>query len=81
MDISKLPKENKRVLLAAAVDGALKPSDMKIETTPFDAETAQLKEGQVLVANNYVSVDPVTRTFLESKQDAMNPVGCSVVEH
>ena len=75
MDVSTLPKTNKRVLLAAAVDGALKTSDMKIEETPFDPATAELKDGQVLVKNDFVSVDPVTRTFLESKQDALNPVG------
>lgn len=58
--MSNLPKQNQRVLLAAVIDGALKESDMRIETVPFDPETAELKEGQVLVANNYVSVDPVT---------------------
>ena len=60
MDLASLPKTNKRILLAALIDGALKESDLRIEETPFDPATVELGDNQVLVANNYVSVDPVT---------------------
>ncbi|KAI9029245.1 hypothetical protein DFJ74DRAFT_657582 [Hyaloraphidium curvatum] len=70
MDASKLPKELKRAYLARVVDGPVQPDHFRVETTPFDPAAAEVKDGQLLVLNNFISVDPSTRTLLEAPVQA-----------
>ena len=51
-----------RVVLAKQVEGAPSPDDFRVETVPIPA----LAEGQFLVANEYVSADPGTRSRLSA---------------
>ncbi|MEM6625806.1 MAG: NADP-dependent oxidoreductase [Pseudomonadota bacterium] len=55
-----MTQELKRIVLAHHVKGAPSPDDFRIETAPIP----KLEEGEFLVENAYVSLDPGTRSRL-----------------
>lgn len=62
--------KNRRVVLAAYLDGAPKPSDFQID----EVDTAAPADGQVLVKNRFVSVDPGMRGRLSGKASYTAPL-------
>jgi len=52
--------EMKRIVLARHITGAPTPADFRLETLPIPA----LEEGQLLIANRFISCDPGTRSRL-----------------
>src|SRR5215467_1287946 len=55
---------NKQVLLAARPDGWVKESDFRIVETPVSSPA----EGQVLLKNLYLSLDPYMRGAMNEKR-------------
>jgi NADPH-dependent curcumin reductase CurA len=53
--------ETRRVVLAAYPDGIARPEDFAVETVPVQP----LAEGQFLVRNRWLSVDPMIRIFTD----------------
>jgi NADPH-dependent curcumin reductase CurA len=65
--------KNRRVVLAAYLDGAPKESDFRLE----EADVPELADGQVLVRNSYVTIDPGMRGRLsgQASYTAALPLG------
>jgi hypothetical protein len=65
--------KNRRVVLAAYLDGAPKESDFRLE----EADIPELADGQVLVRNSFVTIDPGMRGRLSGKSSytAALPLG------
>jgi NADPH-dependent curcumin reductase CurA len=62
--------KNRRVVLAAYLDGAPEARHFRLE----EADIPELAEGQVLVRNSYVTVDPGMRGRLSGKASYTAPV-------
>lgn len=62
--------KNRRVVLAAYLDGAPKESDFRLE----EVDVPELADGQVLVRNSYVTVDPGMRGRLSGKASYTAPL-------
>ncbi len=65
--------KNRRVVLAAYLDGAPKVSDFRVE----EVDIPELTDGQVLVRNSYITIDPGMRGRLSGKDSytAALPLG------
>ena len=62
--------KNRRVVLAAYLDGAPKESDFRLE----EVDLPELAEGQVLVKNSFVTIDPGMRGRLSGRASYTAPV-------
>lgn len=62
--------ENRRFLLKRRPQGRPAPDDFELVTTP----TPALAEGQFLIRNHYVSLDPAMRGWLDDAPSYMPPV-------
>ena len=62
--------KNRRVVLAAYLDGAPKESDFRVE----EVDAPEPSDGQVLVRNSFISIDPGMRGRLSGKASYTAPV-------
>ena len=60
---------NRQVLLARHPDGAPKPDDFELR----DGQVSYPDEGQILVRNSYLSLDPYMRGLMKGDRDAYSP--------
>ena len=72
-----MPETYRRVVLAARPDGAVAPEHFRLEDVPIPAPS----EGQVLVRNHFLSLDPYMRGRMnESKSYAVpQPIGDTMI--
>ncbi len=61
----------KRWVLARRPQGEIQPGDLKLVEEP----TPELADGQVLVRNVYISLDPTNRIWMSDREQYMPPVG------
>ncbi len=66
---------NKQFLLAARPQGELKDSDWQLVETPVEA----LKDQQIAVKNEYISLDPAMRGWLNEARSYIEPVELGAV--
>lgn len=73
-----LPKVNQQIVLAARPHGMVKPNDMALHSVPLP----DLRPGELLVRNRFLSVDPAIRYWLNAGMtyirgvDIGEPVRC-----
>jgi NADPH-dependent curcumin reductase CurA len=60
---------NRRIVLAARPDGAVKPDHFRLEEVPMPA----LAEGQLLVRNRFLSLDPYMRGAMNDRKSYRKP--------
>jgi NADPH-dependent curcumin reductase CurA len=64
-----------RVVLARRPSGVPRKEDFRIEQAPVD----RLAEGEILVANRLLSIDPAIRGFLDDRESYLPPVALGEV--
>jgi NADPH:quinone reductase len=69
------PMQNKQILLASRPSGMLDVNNFRI----VDAEVPQPKDGQVLVRNRYLSVDPYMRGRMSDRKSYVPPFALNEV--
>lgn len=61
---------NRRILLARRPEGAVQEADLRY----VEAEIPAVEEGQVLLRNRYIALDPATRGWMDDKASYMEPI-------
>ena len=62
---------NRRWCLAARPEGAIRPSDFEMTEVPVETPA----EGEILIRNVYLSLDPTNRVWVKSTPSYLPPVG------
>ena len=65
-----MSETNRQWVLRRRPDGEIRPGDLELVTTPVP----ELEDGQVLVRNVYLSLDPTNRIWMSDAEQYMPPV-------
>ena len=68
-------RKNHRFTLAARPVGMPKPTDFKYE----EEDVRELRDGEMIVANKYISLDPAMRGWMNDAKSYVKPIGIGEV--